>query len=371
MKKIKVLYVITRCTKSGPIQVLENIVKHMDRDRFELYLISINPENEKRTIRDTFSQYFIYRYVPLSKPDAMFGSAKGLRVAIDEICPDVIHSTGAVPDYAIGRWYRDKQIIIAHANVKLDYRMLCGRVKGAVYAAIHIGVMRHARMTVACSESLSKIYKAETGIDMPFIRNGVECLQSDATPGHNEKRNELELPTDKKILVYAASFNNRKNHRFLLQAFSKYYAEDSSCYLLLLGDGSTFEELKAQYGQCAGIDFRGRVYDVKAYLENCDVFVSTSKQEGMPMGVLEAMAEGLPVLLSDIAQHREIYSMNDKIGCMYQSGNEEDFLIQLKKLMTMDLSKSGAEAYSVVHDKYDAAKMSMEYQKAYMGIAES
>ena len=67
-RKIKVLFVITRATQSGPIRVIENIIKYIDCNKYELYLISIEPELPERSILSTFKNEFReYQYIPVSK----------------------------------------------------------------------------------------------------------------------------------------------------------------------------------------------------------------------------------------------------------------------------------------------------------------
>jgi hypothetical protein len=114
VEKFKILYVVTRCMKSGPIQVLNNIVDNLNKDIFELYLVSISDESTNRSILKEMKNKFQYMYIPINKLNAVFGRCDALKKYIEEINPDVIHSTGVIPDYIINKYYSDKQIIIAH-----------------------------------------------------------------------------------------------------------------------------------------------------------------------------------------------------------------------------------------------------------------
>jgi len=61
------------------------------------------------------------------------------------------------------------------------------------------------------------------------------------------------------------------------------------------------------------IDFRGMIKRVDVYHEmrNADLYISASSFEGMPVTALEAMYIGMPVLLSKIPAHEEVYKQNE------------------------------------------------------------
>lgn len=364
MVKVKLLYLITRATKSGPIQVVENILDYIDSNKFDLYLISIEKEIPERSILDTFKNRFrSYQYIPVSKKEALLGYFAQLRNAIKKINPDVVHSNGIVPDLIINKICPGKQLIIAHANYHVDYYYLCGKVKGELMAKLHIHLMKKARVCIACSESLSQIYKKD-GLILPYIRNGVN-IEPLKTYDKRELRKELGLPLNKKIYIYAASFNSRKNQEFLLTTFSKFLNDD---ILLLLGDGPTYESVKS-VEHSNNVILAGRKSDVKPYLRASDYFISSSLQEGMPMGVLEGMAEGLPVVLSDIDQHRELFRVNKSIGVLFRNNSIESLMKAIKKIELMDYSKTSNNSYNTVLNHFNSKTMSEKYQQQYINIA--
>ena len=63
---------------------------------------------------------------------------------------------------------------------------------------------------------------------------------------------------------------------------------------------------------------------VRDYLLAAD-YISSSQYEGVPLGLLEAMTEGLPVLLSDNATHREIYMLGKKADVLFTLNDAECF----------------------------------------------
>ena len=117
----------------------------------------------------------------------------------------------------------------------------------------------------------------------------------------------MGLPIDAHLHLYWQVVSTKESD-VLGQAFAA--ADLVGCLLLLIGDGPLREACAEQ-----GVDsvlVTGQVDNVQDYLRASDVYVSSSMTEGMPLGVLEAMACGLPVLLSDIAAHRELSGGNSE-----------------------------------------------------------
>ena len=364
MDKIKILYVITKCSNCGPINVLKGIVKNLDRDLFEPYLISISEEEKDCSVLEEAIPCFKeYIYVPTGKKDVALGRIQSLKDAILNIAPDVIHSNGIVPDLAVHRIARDRQLIVAHSNVWMDYPTTYGKLLGAVMARVSVYLFRTARAAVACSQSLSKLY-AERGVNIPFIRNGVNVPDRQSAD-KAALRKQLGLPMDKRIFISASSFNPIKNLGFLIEMFSKPESDD---VLLLLGDGPMYDEIK---GSCHAdnVLLPGRKMDVAPYLQASDFFISASLQEGMPMAVLEAMAQGLPVLLSDIVQHREIFELNPAVGRIFKNNDPESFMQNYRELVEEDYETLSENAYSTADAHFSSRAMSAQYQNYYSAVA--
>src|SRR5690625_1499928 len=89
----------------------------------------------------------------------------------------------------------------------------------------------------------------------------------------------------------------------------------------MLGGGELQSACKALAGQTNNILIRGAVQNVTQYLQASDYFISCSKAEGLPMAVIEALACGLPCLLSDIRPHAEFFELSDSIGSLYALGH--------------------------------------------------
>ena len=78
---------------------------------------------------------------------------------------------------------------------------------------------------------------------------------------------------------------------------------------IFVGDGftlSTCKELVTDSNLSSKIEFKGYQKNIRKWLQEFDVFLLYSLWEGLPLSILEAMAEGLPIIASDIIGNREL-----------------------------------------------------------------
>ena len=370
-QRIKVLYIFTSCKKSGPIQQMLNLIRHLNPTVYEARLITLYPEDEQSSVLADYLPVIPHRHIRVSKLGTVIGPCRALKREIEAWHPDVIHTLGVLPDYLIERLGYRNHTFTCRNFVYDDYPDEYGKWMGLILAKIHLKAIRKCRYVRCCSESLHRIYLEQLKLDIPFIRNGVNVEQY-AVPTAEEKRRlrkELSIPADKTVWVYGGVFNGRKNQAFLLDAIRdcRHFAD---AFFILPGDGEQYEGLNQQYGSLENVRMPGNVRNMNEYLAAADIYLSTSKSEGMPNGVLEAMATGLPVLLSDIEQHLEILRVADGFGVAYRQDDREDFIRQFDWLFEQDHKSMGELAADMANRAFSSAKMSGEYQTLYEKITQ-
>ena len=371
-KRIKTVYLMTACKKRGPTQQTLNIIKNLEPEEFEPILITMYDEEADSRMADYLPYVSAHYLIKTGKKDIMLGQDNDLRKKLEELQPDLIHTVGVFPDYAVSQIGKYRHIHTLRNYVYDDYPAKFGKVKGTLLAKMQLSAVKKSNKTIACSESLTKIYKEKLNLTFDFIRNGVDVEQY-TMPTVEEKRairSELNIPEDAFVWIYTGQFIERKNIPFLLENYVKKFGDDKHSYMLMLGDGPELEGLKEKYANNPRIDFRGSVSNVNHFLKACDVYVSTSKSEGLPNGVLEAMATGLPVILSDIEQHKEIFEVDNKIGFLYKLEDNTDFIQALEKMYCCDIPEYGKTSYQSAHENFSSVKMSREYQTVYKNIVE-
>jgi glycosyltransferase involved in cell wall biosynthesis len=142
----------------------------------------------------------------------------------------------------------------------------------------------------------------------PYLRPDRQVVLT-AGPGRSpagQNGRGVERPADKLMLVTMASFEPRKGQDVLMSALAALPAQHrNQVELYLMGqvlDRRYYRRLQQQVGQNSGIHILGVVphAEAMAYLAAADVFVLPSRDEVMPVALLEAMALGKPIVATTV-----------------------------------------------------------------------
>jgi len=118
-----------------------------------------------------------------------------------------------------------------------------------------------------------------------------------------ELRVKLSLPLKDKIGIFSGILIKSKAVDFLIRIWKIALESRKDLYLVILGDGpdrKCLEDLSTQLCLGERVSFRGLVSNVNEYLQASDIFIFSSKSEGTPNALIEAMACGLPVLTTKV-----------------------------------------------------------------------
>ena len=136
------------------------------------------------------------------------------------------------------------------------------------------------------------------------------------------------------VLVYAAEFSARKNHALLLRAFAAAVPDCPGLRLLLAGEGALrgdCERLAAELGISGRVRFAGEVREMEQVYGLCDASVTTSRSEGLPFNVMEAMAAKLPVAATRVKGHEDLIR-NGETGLLFDLHSVTDAADAIRRL---------------------------------------
>ena len=134
------------------------------------------------------------------------------------------------------------------------------------------------------------------------------------------------------VLVSVGELSNRKNHKVILKALEKV---KGNFKYIICGQGAKKEELiklSKELNLQEKVEFLGYRQDVKEILKTSDIFCFPSKQEGLPVALMEAMASGLPVICSDIRGNKDLIE-NKKGGYLLKSYDIDEYSIKIQELI--------------------------------------
>ena len=149
-------------------------------------------------------------------------------------------------------------------------------------------------------------------------------------------RTKLGLRPEEFVLVCAARLSEEKGIDILLLAISQLLRRNLSCQCIIVGDGYLRENLLEQVrtlGLSNHVFMQGFQKDVKPYLLAGDTFVLTSHREGLPLAVLEAMACGLPCVVTNVGGNAEAVTHNVN-GLVVSDGSVDEVVEAISYLLT-------------------------------------
>ena len=167
---------------------------------------------------------------------------------------------------------------------------------------------------VCVSESVKRLLpgyvKKRIGHSYPVIHNAIDIVNDEEYKGDNGNiRQSLDIPRDALLIGFTARLSQQKGHETLLQMLRLLIDREIPIFLVLLGSGELETQLKGM-AESLSIDrnvrWMGYQRDVFPFLLSMDIYVSSSRWEGLPFSMLEAMSVRLPVVATDVSGNREL-----------------------------------------------------------------
>lgn len=167
-------------------------------------------------------------------------------------------------------------------------------------------------------------------------------------------RRKLNLEDDSFVIISVGGCTHVKNHHDIIKAVSE-LDKTVNFYYLHLGVGESEQEereLAEHLGVSHRVRFLGNQVDVRDYLISSDVFVMTSKFEGLAISALEAMACELPLIFYNAPGLRDLIKDDDN-GFLIDS----DYRLLLEKIRfyqtnPFDMRKKGKNALEFVNKEF-------------------
>jgi len=194
-----------------------------------------------------------------------------------------------------------------------------------------IAVSNEVRNTLIhlCNIDPLKIEVVHNGIEGK-IRDPISAYESDTL------RNSLGIKKDIPIILTIGRLSPAKGHSFLLEAASIVNNGKMRAKFLFLGDGplkKNLEQKALELGVDDFVSFLGFRDDVESYLQIADLVVFPSVREGFSVALLEAMAAGKPIIVTDVGGNKEAIE-SDMSGVLVPAGDSKTLGEAILQLLT-------------------------------------
>jgi L-malate glycosyltransferase len=354
-RRTRVVYVNHTGAVSGAERILINMVRGLDRELFEPFVLCPAQGELARLLKaegiacvdsPAVQARFTWRPNELWKAVvSLVRAIAALRTALSWLDPDIVHANTlragiAVSMAAIGT----NRTVVWHIHDNLPRHPLSVAVRFAVL------FLRPARV-IAVSDSTAKSFCgpfAFTG-KVSTIHNGTDLSQFPLKSADSlSLRTALEVPEDAFLVCAVGQICARKGLVELVMAFEQAHAQAPQMHLVIAGS-VVFEHEKRYLGllriaaaapQIAEhVHFTGHLHNVSALLQAADLLVLNSYEEPFGLVLVEAMSSGTPVLATRVGGIPEIVR-DEENGWLVEKADTDGLA---RKLVELSLNKGKLE----------------------------
>lgn len=366
-KKIKVLEAIRQGQVGGGETHILNLVEHIDKSRFEPVVLAFTDGQMIDTLNKNGTKNFV---IPSNKPFDVFVWKKVKKLLQDEKI-DIVHVHGTRANsnvywaakslklpilYTIHGWsfHDDQSWFVKHSRIWIEQWI----TKNATY-----------NISVSSSNQKTGI-KHIPHFSSVVINNGINLDAFNPALSFKNIRKELGIADNKIIVGFLARMTLQKDPLTLIEAFKKVTEKKDDIILLMVGDGELKEKAIARANELGINDkivFEKFRTDVPDILNAMDIFCLPSLWEGLPIGLLEAMAMSKAVVATAADGSKEILSDN-KNGIIVPAQDTAKLAEAILKFANEKTlcKKFGNAARQTVMEHFDIRKMTKEIENLYL-----
>lgn len=168
-------------------------------------------------------------------------------------------------------------------------------------------------------------------------------------------------------ICYLARDDDQKNISEMVNIFNEFIKKHGDGAIKIDVYGILNTETYSSFGK--GICYKGAKDEVRNVFNEYNLLLNTSRWEGMPISVLEAMAEGVIVVATDVVGNNDIIT-NGETGYLYPLGNVSFACNLLEKIFigSNEVEKIREKAFNVIKEKYSIGRMSKDVLSIYEEI---
>ncbi|MEJ5384107.1 MAG: glycosyltransferase [Fimbriimonadales bacterium] len=351
-----------------------HLLEHLDRDQFMPVCICLQPPTgshlEARVQQLGIPLHFLDKGNTMS-----MRVLRMLNALFRQYRPAVVHTHLVALNYAYPlmlRYRTPARVYTVHSLAERDIGFRMGPVVRSLAFRYRVGHVVPVAIAEEIRASIQRVYGYP---DPPLIPNGIPT--DEYAPDADRRlqwRRAHGLEPHAIVLTHVGRFAPPKNHALLIEAFARVQSPSAPLYLLLVGGGELQEKAREQVdalGLQARVRFLGVRADVADILNASDAFVLSSRVEGNPLSVMEAMAAGLPVVSTAVGGVPELVQ-HGETGLLVPSEDRDALAGALQTMVDSPARRQtmGAAARQHAMEHFDIRLTVRGYEQLYTHLLE-
>lgn len=352
---MKVLYLINHAGKAGTERYVETLVRYLRDKGVEPYFVY----NEAGLLVERMEEMGVPTARIEMKSRFDFAAAKALAALCENWDIDLIHCHYLREHYTAilaKRW--NKKIRVVYTNHFVLANNTVTRLSNRFMDK------KQDQIIAVCNKGKEQlISNGWTGERIQVVFNAVDM---EAWAGGRETstlRQEFGIPEDRLVMLCASRFAHDKGHSYLVDSLKRLTEiSDVPFTMVLAGDGPLQEPTMAQV-KALGLEdkviFTGFRKDIKNLYKGSDIYINSSEHEALSFLIVEAMAAGLPVIVTDMGGNRDIVPPDADNGALVIYNDPESMAQAMKKMLEDGdyRASCAAGALRAVEQKFEVGKM--------------
>ena len=352
-----IVFMLPTLVSGGAERVFVNLLKEFDRSRFYLHLMVVDPTGPytKLVPEDITFHGLGYKKVSRAIP--------GIIAALKKINPDIVLSTLDHLNLTLllVKPFLPNKTLLLLRECNLTSNNLATGFKNLVFRILKKRLLNFADRIICPANAIKDDLQINFGIrpeKMITIYNPVHVEEIRANLQHHR----LDRRNSSYKIVSAGTLEHRKGFDLLLNAMSKILKKHHNIHLTILGDGPERENLKKQIlslNLSDNVTLEGYQNNPYIYFSNADLFVLSSRFEGLPNVVLESLACGTPVVAFNCPGGIDEIIVNESQGVLVPENDVHALSCAIEKQIRYPKN----DKRSLLPDKFDIRSVVPAYEE--------
>jgi glycosyltransferase involved in cell wall biosynthesis len=374
-KKKKILFLTSSLRVAGAEKVCCNLCDNLNFDLFEVYIVSLTdqiPLYSTLKNKSTIKIYTCGEPTHLKFPWLSIRALNRFFRNVKEIKPDIVHShlwgISCIYLYLFIFFVR-KPVFFAtihsagfiYTSRKASYRLFMA-IENSIYKLLNfnlIAISYEVEKMIISKLSYKTVSIVFNGVDTHLVRNTRKSVSL---------KSILKLKTSYPIIIHVGRASPEKRQEDIIKAIPFMLESYPDVKVLFIGRDNLekYGALAEELGVYRNVLFLGEREDVIDLLQISNIGVFPSLYEGLPLALVEMMAVGLALVVSDIPVLKELTGFGE--AAIYVPTKRPDLICEavIKLLTDLELAKTiSTNACKIAEEKYSLKSMIINHEKLY------